>query len=272
MRLLSLDHFEGLLAPMRGKRLGYVRGEHGNVGDTLQERACFELFRAAGLNVRWVGPIRRGKQPWDWQKGHGLWDGRLGFAVDELLLFGGGNMGLKGGSWRIRRRAEALGLPMTILPNSWRAPERLAGTVRYCAREAESIRLYCQEAELWPDMALSFDFPSELRTVSPSRDVGIFLRSDRESRFGGDQVAGNQGAPFQMVPKRDVARYWTLAASFRTIVTDALHFAICGLAAGRRVYLVPGAYHKNRGMFRAWLEKLGCLWAETPAEVPELRP
>jgi exopolysaccharide biosynthesis predicted pyruvyltransferase EpsI len=257
---------------MRGKRLGYVRGEHGNVGDTLQERAAFLLFREAGLNVRWVGPVVSGREPWDWQKSDGLWNGRLPFEVDELLLFGGGNMGLKGGSYAIRRKAAVHGLPMTILPNSWRAPEMLAGRVRYCAREAESARLYCPAAELNPDMALSYDFPDALRRTKPRERLGVFLRDDREALFAGQHVPGDRGPAFKLVGKRNVAQYLRLAAEHETIVTDTLHFAIAGLAAGRRVYLLPGGYHKNRSMYETWLAALGCQWAETPAAVEELRP
>jgi hypothetical protein len=259
---------------MRGKRLGYVRGEHGNTGDTLQERACFELFRLQGLNVVWLGPVAHGREPWDWEPGDGLWNGQLSAStpVDELLLFGGGNMGLPGGSARIRAAAARLGLPMTILPNSWRATENLSGQVRYCARERGSIERYCPKAELFPDMALSFDFPEDHGAARPRVPLGVFLRNDREAKFSGDAVPGNQGPPFGKVGKRDVAGYLVLAAAHGVIVTDALHFGIAGLAAGRKVYLVPGAYHKNRSMYDSWLRDLGCLWADSPAAVPELRP
>jgi len=273
MRLLPLSAFDGLLAPMRGKRMGYIRGEHGNVGDTLQERAAYELFRLQGLDVQWLGPVAPGREPWDWEKRDGMWQGTAPAGLDGLLLFGGGNMGLPGGSSAIRAKAAALGLPMTCLPNSWRAPERLSGQVRYCARESESIRLYCPEAELWPDMALSFNFPDNLQATYPvRRKLGVFLRNDRESKFSGRNVPGNEGPAFGRIKKRDIHGYMELAASFETVVTDALHFSICALAAGRRVYLLPGAYPKNYGMWSTWLRDLGCLWADDPDQIEELRP
>jgi len=257
---------------MRGRRLGYVRGEHGNVGDTLQERAAHELFRGEGIDVSWIGPVAGRRLPWDWEKRDGLWNGQISERFDGLLLFGGGNMGLIGGSSRIREKAARLGLPMTVLPNSWRAPERLPGKVRYCAREAESIRLHCPEAELHPDMALSFDFPASHGTEKPAERLGVFLRRDREALFGARQVPGDRGPAFGTVAKRDIDGYLRLAAAFEVVVTDALHFSICALAAGRKVYLLPGAYHKNRGMWLSWLRDLGCLWADDPDQVPELRP
>jgi len=249
-----------------GQRIGYVRGEHGNVGDTLQEKAFYGMAREYGLDVRWVSPTVRGREPWDWEKADGLWNGKIPLRdIDELVLFGGGNMGLKGGSWRIRQKALMHGLPITILPNSWRAPELLPTSVRLCARERESISLYAPRAELWPDIGLGYWFRQEHVSHEPSRRLGIFLRDDREGRFS--DTPGNQGAPFKLIGKRDVRGYLRLASDHRVVVTDALHFSICALAAGRRVYLLPGSYHKNRSMWETWLRNLGCLWAEDPGEV-----
>lgn len=255
MRMLPLSAFDGLFQPMLGLRLGYVRGEFGNVGDTLQELALFRFVEHYGLDVAWLGPVAAGREPWDWELIDGRWDGRTPAGLDGLLMFGGGNMGISGGSARIRAKAARSGLPMILLPNSWRAEERLPGAVRYCAREQESIRRFIPEAELWPDLALGFDFPEAPAAVEP---CGVFMRSDREGQF--PDARGNRGAPFEHVGKRDVLGYYKLAARFERIYTDALHFAICGLAAGREVTLLPGRYHKSWGMFESWLRGLGCRW------------
>ncbi|MEZ6066062.1 MAG: hypothetical protein R3B90_10215 [Planctomycetaceae bacterium] len=60
--------------------------------------------------------------------------------------------------------------------------------------------------------------------------------------------------------------YLRLAGRYAQIITDRLHFAVCGLLCSRRVILCPNAYHKNLGMWETWLHRLGCEWAETPDE------
>jgi len=270
MRLLELDRWDALFEPMRGKRLGYVRGELGNVGDTLQERALWELVNHYGLDCVWLGPVVHGREPWDWELGDGRWDGKLRVGVDELLCFGGGNMGIKGGSRRIRAKASRLGLPITILPNSWRDTEDVPHCVRFCAREYGSRR-FCPDAEVFPDLALSLDWPEDLRERPARKPLGVFLRRDKEARFADAVPEFNQGPPFDLVGKRDVSGYLALAAHYQVLVTDALHFSICGIAAGRTVYLVPGQYHKNRSMYESWLRDLGCRWADSPDEIEELR-
>jgi len=266
---MDLDRWADLFEPLRGKRIGYVRGELGNVGDTLQERALYELALHFGIDCTWLGPVVRGRQPWEWELADGRWNGRLTVEIDELLLFGGGNMGIKGGSARIRAKAARLGLPMTILPNSWRAEEIVPNCVRYCARERGSL-LFCPEAEVFPDLALSLDWNNDVQDRPPRKPIGVFLRKDKEARFADALPKLNQGPPFAQVGKRDVSGYVALAAHYRIIVTDALHFSICGLAAGRKVWLVPGTYHKNRSMYEAWLQELGCWWADSPDQVDDL--
>lgn len=270
MRMLNLDQWAELFEPFEGKRLGYVRGEFGNVGDTLQERALFELTQHFGLDCTWLGPVAEGREPWNWELDDGRWNGRLRADVDELLLFGGGNMGIKGGSARIRVKAAKLGLPITILPNSWRAPETVPNCVRYCARERGS-HLFCADADVFPDLALSLDWDDDTINLPPRKPLGVFLRRDKEARFADAVPEHNQGPPFDLVGKRDVGGYVALAARYRVIVTDALHFSVCGLACGRKVYLVPGTYHKNRSMYEAWLRDLGCHWAASPDEIEELQ-
>ena len=267
MRLMPLESWADMLAPLAGtgRRLGYVRGEFGNVGDTLQERAAFEMFQAFDLDVTWLGPVPDASQPWAWDRADGRWDGRVGDDIDELLLFGGGNMGVVGGSVHIRQKAVKTGLPITILPNSWRAAETVANCRRYYARESGSLQ-FRPDAVLMPDLGLGLEFDESLRARAPWRDLGVFLRHDKEARFSG-AVISNQGAPFDQIDKRDVDGYLMLAASCRRIVTDALHFAIAGLMCGREVHLAPGQYHKNRSMFASWLQSLGCLWAEDPRDV-----
>jgi len=264
---MPLSYFDELFNPMQGKRIGFVRGEYGNVGDTLQEQAVFEFFKIYGINARWLGPVVAGREPWDWCRRDGQWAGECPQDIDELVLFGGGNMGINGASTKLRALASAVGKPMTILPNTWRDIDIVANCYRYTAREKESIRLYCSEAELFPDVVLGFDFPRG--DIQPTGRCGVFLRKERESNLAA-LVTNNLGAPFGRINKRDTAGYMRLAQQYQTIITDALHFAIVGLAYGRDVYIAPGAYHKNRSMYDTWLSALGCKWVEDARQIEVL--
>jgi hypothetical protein len=263
MRLIDPSAYRWIYEPLVGKRVGYVRGEFGNVGDTMQEKAVWQLCRHYGIDVQWLGPVAPGREPWDWELSDGRWGGSRP-DVDHVLLFGGGNMGLPGPSMRTRAKVAKFDIPMTVLPNSWRAPETLAGDVRYFMRESSSAR-FSPEAMLAPDSALALEFDESIRDIAPTGYLGIFLRDDREGRFA--EAKGNRGAPFMHVGKRDIDGYLSAAARFHTIATDALHFAIAGIMAGRRVFLLPGTYHKNWGMYDCWLRDMGCNWAERPTEI-----
>ena len=265
MRLLPVESWADMFAPWKGKRIGYIRGEHGNVGDTLQEKAFWQLCKHFGQDVVWLGPVPEGREPWDWSLEDGKWDGQLHGNVDTLVCFGGGNMGLPGPSMRLRKRASRLGLPITILPNSWRAFEVVPNCIRYYMRESLS-KCFAPTAVLMPDVGLGLDFDESIRATEPSIHLGVFLRNDKEALFA-DACTMNQGAAFGVIPKQAVDGYLQLAASYERIVTDALHFSIAGLMSGREVTLVPGRYHKNRGMYDCWLKDLGCHWAYDPRDV-----
>jgi len=250
VRLLPTIAFAPIFAGLKGASVGYVRNEFGNAGDALQREATYQLFDRFGIEYTVVNP-----------EGH--WNGSVPAGIDQLVLFGGGNMGLRRGTYRLRRQAVAAHLPITQLPNSWVSPE--PETVQHCravyAREAHSLK-FCPEAIVAPDMALGFEYAAPV--PEPVEKLGVFFRRDWEGRFA--DHPGNQGPPFAGLGQ-NVYGYLALAARYETIVTDALHFAICGLFNRRRVILLPTKYHKSRGMYEAWLDALGCEWADTPAAV-----
>src|SRR5262245_590833 len=104
MPLLSPEYFAEVLEPLRGKRIGYVR-PCGNVGDQLIEWATFQLFDVFRIQWQFFSP----GEPID---------------VDELVFGGGGNMGtVYETNWVLRGRCLALGLPITILPQSFMTTE-----------------------------------------------------------------------------------------------------------------------------------------------------
>lgn len=237
--LLSKEYFAEIFEPLRGKRVGLVT-PFGNVGDQLITWATGQLLE--GFQVDWD-----------------FWDSRSwrDQRFDELLYGGGGNMGeLYQNNWRLRDRVFACDLPVTILPQSFTSPEQRAYK-RVFVRETASLAL-CPEATLAPDLALGL---SVADLASPVSQVGIFLRRDSE-RTGRKSWLFCDPARVCRNPRQ----YLELAAKHKTIVTDRLHFAICGLIAGREVILVSNSYHKNRAMYNTWLKHFGCRYAETVRE------
>ncbi len=239
MRLLDLDTFADVFHPLEGKRIGFVR-PLGNVGDALIEQATFQLFEAFGITWRTIDPDAPG-QP----------------DVDELVFGGGGNMGRRYlNNWLLRGRALALGLPMTILPQTFASPEERPYR-RVHVRERASLA-YCRTAILAPDLALGLDGPAP---KAPSRRVGVFLRRDRERTH---RLRWFRRDPVKLC--QTPQEYLDLAADYERIVTDRLHFAIAGLLCGREVTLLPNDYHKNRSMHETWLKALGCRFAASASE------
>lgn len=245
MRLLSLEHYEHVFAPLRGLRIGLVDG-FGNTGDKLIYQATRQLLDA--FEIDWIV-----QKPSDQDR------------VDKLLLFGGGSMG----SWyirdvAIRRRALRRQIPAILLPQSFMRREDRAFE-KVFVRERPSQR-FCPHGVLAPDLALGYSYtpPSE----PPLHERGIFLRTDREAKWPLKALLGlhsNLGDPMKWC--KTYTEYLALAAQYQHICTDRLHFAICGLLNGRSVTLLPGNWHKNRGIWELWLKDLGCQWADSPNEL-----
>jgi exopolysaccharide biosynthesis predicted pyruvyltransferase EpsI len=233
MRLLAPDEFAHVFRPLQGRRIGYVR-PHGNVGDRLIEWATHQLFDHFHIPWKTVAA----DDPLD--------------DVDELVFGGGGNMGtLWEGNWRLRERCLARGKPLTILPQSFTSREDRPFQ-RVYVRERASLTLY-PRGILAPDLALGLDPPP---IAPPTRRQGVFLRRDSERAVPRRWLARD---PVRLC--RTPLEYLQLAGRYERIVTDRLHFAICGLLLGRQTTLLPNAYHKNVSMFETWLGDLGCRFA-----------
>ena len=244
-RLLGPEAFAAVCAPLVGQRVGYVRPE-GNVGDHLIEVAIIQLFAEYGIRWRrWRPDV-----PSDAD------------GLDLLVFGGGGNMGTRYiGNHDLRGRALASGLPVVILPQSFTSAEDRC-FARVFVRERGSLA-FCPEGILAPDLALGL-------TTAPCpaavRDLGVFLRRDQE-RTGRKPLFARD--PIRL--RRDPLQYLALAARYRRIVTDRLHFAIAGLHAGREVTLLANDYHKNRSLHETWLADLGCRFADNAAAAASRR-
>jgi exopolysaccharide biosynthesis predicted pyruvyltransferase EpsI len=239
MRLLDPDAFESVFVPLQGKRIGYIR-PCGNVGDALIEWATFQLFEVFGIDWQRIDP-----------------EACEEVDVEELVFGGGGNMGNRyRNNWELRGKALALGLPMTILPQTFTSVEDRPYK-RVYVREQTSL-VYCPQATVAPELALGFDCRV---AKSPRRETGVFLRRDPE-RTSATHWFRRDPAKLCRTPQE----YLELAAEYEHIVTDRLHFAICGLLLRRDVTLLPNDYHKNRSMHESWLGALGCRFAESVRE------
>jgi hypothetical protein len=239
MRLLPLDAFAPVCAPLLGKKVGYVT-PFGNVGDRLIEAAMCQLFAEFGVRWEHFDPADK---PAD--------------ALDLLVFGGGGNMGtLYENNWRLRGQMQKHGLPIVILPQSFTSPEgRDYDTV--FVRETTSLSL-CPGGILAPDLALGFDASP---APAPRRRLGVFIRKDQERRVARPWLTSDPAKWCRTPPE-----YLRLAATYEQIVTDRLHFAICGLIAGRSTTLLANSYHKNEAMHRTWLAGLGCHFATSLEE------
>ena len=252
MPLLPPTEFAIVFEPLVGKRIGYIR-PFGNVGDAVIEWATTQLFAHFGIQWKQIG---HEGPPAD---------------VDELVFGGGGNMGtLWEGNWKLRAKCLTWGLPLTIFPQSFTSPEDRPYR-RVYVRERASQALHPQGI-LAPDLALGLNcgpYPA------PRRRLGVHLRKDAERGIPRNWFP-RDWFPRDWFPRDPVKlcrtpnEYLQLAARYESIVTDRLHFAICGLLLGRQVVLLPNSYHKNRSMYETWLRDLGCMFAPEPKSATEL--
>lgn len=248
MRLLPIESFESVFGEYRdnGARLGLVDGD-GNTGDRLIYSATRQIMLKFGLKWRTINILA---------------DPASSFRdeVDELLLFGGGAVG----GWRpvqlMRQRALASGVPCTVLPSTWLAPETGAFR-RQFVRESGSLR-FCPSGILAPDLALGYDFHE---TRQPVKDRGVCLKSAGLHIFDTTRWPRTEPDPAKITYTAE--DYIDHASGYQHIITDYLHFAIVGLGLGRRVTLLPYGCHKNWSMWCDWLRDLGCEWANRPEDV-----
>ena len=232
--LLGPDAFGHVMMPLVGRRVGYVRPV-GHVGHVLIELAMTQLF--AEFGIRWL--------PMDLDDPS---------EVDVVVFGGGGSMGRRSThNHAIRTQALSLGLPVVILPQSFTDREDRPFASVF-VREQASLG-FRSDGVLAPDLALGLAWPA---AGPPTLDLGILMRRDHE-RTGRLLQLARDPAALCDTPAETMA----LAARYRRIITDRLHFAIAGLHVGRDVTLLPNNYHKNRSMHETWLAGLGCHFAES---------
>lgn len=216
----------------RGARIMEFWGP-GNVGDLLIRRGA-ELYDAYGIKV--TGDAQH---------------------ADAIFYGGGGNMGPMYPDTRLTRLearavATAHGVPLIVLPQSWTGPEDFDADQLF-AREHRSLE-YCPHAVLAPDLGLAYT--PTICLPEPQHEVGWFMRGDCERKQ--PVVAKNCGDPAVLAATAE--NYVRLAAVYRVIHTDRLHFAIAAMIASRETHLYANSYFKNEAIYHLWLRGRGCSW------------
>ena len=151
-------------------------------------------------------------------------------------------------------------------------------------RERRSLEIAQREFQcdvrLCPDMAFAL---SPIQRPTPSRDVVVLARTDKESRFGPTRIGEStptdwlRETPTFAMSLEERTRYWTprwglrrwlygrlaaervrrgcqLLGSARTVVTDRLHAHILCLLMGIPHALVDNTYGKVRSFHETWTQ------------------
>lgn len=233
-RLLPFEAFEGVFGRWRGANARLFFDPRGNPGDWMIREGEKQLMAHYGIKQE-------------------------DCAVDVVFFGGGGNMGSTYTSAQdalrdARDAATKAGVPLVILPQSWTGADPIQGDFSF-ARERYSLA-YAPGAVLAPDLALAYLPVEEVKTQAMPLAEAHFFRADDE--HAGATHPLNLGDPAW--GSSSPLDYFNKAAMASRVHTDRLHFAVASLVMGRRTVLYPNTYHKNRGMWEAWLKDLGCEW------------
>jgi exopolysaccharide biosynthesis predicted pyruvyltransferase EpsI len=230
--ILEPAAYTHIFARWRGAKAREFWGP-GNVGDLLIRRGAEQLYAAYGITL-----CGKDDKP------------------DVVFYGGGGNMGPLYPGTRLTRLeartvATALGVPLIVLPQSWTGPEDFDAD-QFFARENRSLE-YCPRAMLAPDLGLAYT--PAISLPDPQHDVGWFMRADCERQ---QPIVAKNSDPAALAATAE--NYVRLAAAYRVIHTDRLHFAIAAMIAGREAHLYANSYFKNEAIYHLWLRGRGCRW------------
>lgn len=237
-----------LLNEVKGKRLVMLHKPYGNIGDTLLIEATRQMFRRHQIRFVECDPTNMEKVARDYPD------------IDIMVYGPGGNVS---GRYKTKETVEALfslsqlrGSRFICFPQSvenW-YPHLLYFDKIYL-RDKTSLKIASfagANAEMVPDMGLNYRVHFPIPTAT--NEEGFFPRQDAEKL----EVREEYKDPTDGI--HTVEEYIKLAAMYKRITTDRLHFAIAGILAGRDVTLVRNDYHKNESIYNSYLH-LYCKFA-----------
>lgn len=150
---------------------------------------------------------------------------------------------------------------LVVLPSTYEklALETLRGrrNVFLYAREQVSLAEVASEfpAAFCPDLAFWVDLPEGL---TPSRNTGWVFRTDPEGLGLAAQFPGN--SDLSILGTQTAMDFVKDVGDFNVLYTDRTHVAIVAAMLEREVHFFPNRYHKNRGIFDAYLWRFNCTW------------
>lgn len=224
--------YQKIFSPYSNKRVGYLR-LYGNWGDSLIEKACFELFRDFNIEVRIINPEIVKIDPKNLD------------GIDTVLMPGGGSYGfLYKHNYELRTKlCELFNNQIVFLPQSMTDDLDKNPYTKVWLREAQSFEKCSRPKDICHDLAFYLTFDA-YKNIKPYFKAGFLCREDEEAA---GKRPFNLGDPVKIC--RSVDEYIKLAASFEEIITDRIHFAIIAAKLGRKVHLFAGNYYKNKAIY-----------------------
>ncbi|WP_309387765.1 polysaccharide pyruvyl transferase family protein [Cerasicoccus frondis] len=141
--------------------------------------------------------------------------------------------------------------PMIVMPSTYQSHYSIPRTTFFSRDRYESLQSM-PESTFCHDMA--FFIGDEFKTSDPGSGVGYFFRTDAESAAKIKLPSNNWDISAAGNNNSNVPKFFEHIAKYSVIYTDRLHVSIAACLLGREVHLYPGAYFKNKSIFRSSIE------------------
>lgn len=235
--------FSNLARAIRDKsQLGpvYYMCNKGNWGDALIRQGTLKFFHDMGLQYYELG-LRKGGI-------FRLVERYLPLALRGTLIYGGG------GSWckiwdksiRMINIIATSYRQVIILPSTFEIRVHFPNLTYFSRDRFESMKCV-PEAIFCHDMA----FYTEKQTSGSGNGDGNFFRADKEGSGKISIPPENVDISMQGTHLTPTGLFFDIIDRYRVIKTDRLHVAIAACLLKKELHLYPGAYFKNKAVFRS---------------------
>jgi exopolysaccharide biosynthesis predicted pyruvyltransferase EpsI len=226
-----------------GRGVVYYYCDEGNWGDALIRQGTKKFFRDIGqqyfeINIH-EGPVFR------------LVNYYLPLLVKGTLILGGG--GGWSNAWnkaiRVMKNIASSYRKAIVLPSTFEIRVDFPGTIFFSRDKFESMQRY-PEATFCHDMA----FYLGMQTGEKGNGTGYFYRTDREASGSITIPPDNDDISLKGTHLSPITPFFDAISRYRIIHTDRLHVAIAACLLGKELHFYPGAYFKNKAVFRSSIE------------------